>query len=123
MSGFIDGQPRPRLRVAELSGEWIFGVRNSAERPEEPVSDVASLTPNAVQRKWKTPAKFEQCPEACSSDALTEYAVRLREGAVFAHDAYGQSVIVTAQQGEGFLSVVCHLPNNPMGRRSTTSPE
>ena len=79
-------------------GEWIFDVRNSAERPEEPVSDVASLTPNAVQRNWRTPAKFEQCPDACSLDALTEYAVRLSEGTVFAHYAYGPSVIVTAQQ-------------------------
>ena len=43
-------------------GEWIFGVRNSAERPEEAVRDVASLTPNAVQRNWRTPAKFAQCP-------------------------------------------------------------
>lgn len=95
-------------------GEWIFGVRNSAERLEEPVSDVPSLTPNAVQRNWRTQAKFEQCPGACSLGALTEYAVRLREGTVFAHYAYGQSVIVTAQQGESFLSVVCHLPNNPV---------
>ena len=61
-------------------GEWIFGVRNSAEQPEEPVSDVPSLTPNAVQRNWRTPAKFEQCPDACSLGALTEYAVRLKSG-------------------------------------------
>jgi hypothetical protein len=95
-------------------GEWIFGAGNSAERPEEPVSDVASLTPNAVQRNWRTPATFEQCPDACSLDALTGYASRLTEGTVFAQDAYGQSVTVAAQKGENFLSVVCHLPNNPV---------
>jgi hypothetical protein len=95
-------------------GEWIFGVRNSAERPEEAVRDVASLAPNAVQRNWRTPAKFAQCPDACSLDGLTEYASRLTEGTVFAHYAYGQSVTVTAQRGEGFLSVVCSLPQNPV---------
>jgi hypothetical protein len=95
-------------------GDWIFGARNSAERPEEPVSDVLSLTLNAVQRNWRTPATFEQCPDACSLDALTEYASRLTEGTVFARDANGQSVTVTAQKGENFLSVVCHLPNNPI---------
>jgi hypothetical protein len=57
---------------------------------------------NAVQRNWRTPATFEQCPDACSLDALTEYASRLTKGTVFARYAYGQSVTVTAQKGEKF---------------------
>jgi hypothetical protein len=101
-------------RVKKAVSTIRVGVTERDERLEEPVGDVVSLTLNAMQRNWRTPATFEQCPDACSSEALTEYASRLTEGTVFAHDAYGQSVTVTAQKGEDFLSVVCHLTNNPI---------
>lgn len=33
---------------------------------------------------------------------------------MFAQDVYGQSLTVIAERGDGFLSVVCNLPNNPI---------
>ena len=93
-------------------GEWVFGAKPRIEIEPEIVRDVQSLTPNAVQRYWRTPSTFEQCPDACTSDSLAEYARRLTAGSVFARNAYGDSVTVMAEQGNGFLSVVSNQPDN-----------
>jgi hypothetical protein len=90
-------------------GEWVYGA---TEPVIEPISDVPSLTPNAVQRKWRTPTIFGVCPDVCSSDALSEYLVRLEFGIVFASNALGQSRTVVAEMGDDFLSVVCNLSDN-----------
>jgi hypothetical protein len=51
------------------------------------------------------------CPDKIS---LTEYAARLKSETVFARNPYGQSLVVTAAEGDGLLSVVCNLPENPI---------
>ena len=51
------------------------------------------------------------CPDEIS---LTEYAARLRFATVFARNTFGQSLVVTATVGDGLLSVVCNLPENPI---------
>lgn len=93
-------------------GDWVFGAKPRIDAEAEIVRDVQSLTPNAVQRNWRTPSTFEQCPDAYSPDALAEYARRLTEGSVFARNAYGVSLTMMAEQGDGFLSVVSNQPGN-----------
>jgi hypothetical protein len=97
-----------------ILGDWVYGAKHPIDSEVDIVRDVPSLSPNAVQRNWRTPAKFEQCPGTCSPDALAEYARRLKVGTVFAHNTYGESRVVAAEQGGGFLSVACTLPNNPV---------
>lgn len=114
-------QSRERLQCWGLSnaplrggslGEWIFSgaavVRRDGER------DTSSRTPNAVQRNWRTPASFDLCPKTCSPDALFDYLRRLTSGAVFASHIYGEPLVVVAEQGTDFISVLCNLPNNPV---------
>lgn len=93
-------------------GEWVFGAKPRIEVEAEIVTDVQSPTPNALQRYWRTPSTFEQCPDACTSEALAEYARRLTPGSVFARNAYGDSLSVIAEQGDGFISIVCNQPDN-----------
>ena len=89
-------------------GDWIYGARRDEPIVEE-TPDVQSLNPNAIQRKWKTPSEFLMCPDKIS---ITEYAGRLKSGTVFVRNRYGQSLVVTAAEGDGLLSVVCNSPEN-----------
>jgi hypothetical protein len=89
-------------------GDWIYGARRDEPVVEETL-DVQSPTPNAIQRSWKTPTEFVMCPD---NICLTEYAGRLEPGTVFVRNKFGQSLVVTAAEGDGLLSVVCHSPEN-----------
>jgi hypothetical protein len=91
-------------------GDWIYGARRN-EPVVEDAPDVQSPTPNVIQRNWRTPSEFLMCPDKIS---LTEYAKRLNFGTVFARNQYGQSLVVTADGGDGLLSVVCNLSENPI---------
>jgi hypothetical protein len=75
-------------------------------RPPISEPDVQSLTPSAVQRRWKTPAEFPNCPSALGQNPLGEYAANLRPDAVFARDRYKESFVVMAEQGNSLLSVL-----------------
>jgi len=88
-------------------GEWLYRPQLAAE--PEPL-DTASLTPGAIQRQWRTPTEFPQCPAAVSAGALATYLERLADGAVFARNRYGESIVGEAAIGpDGTLSVVCNL--------------
>jgi hypothetical protein len=94
--------------VTRVLGEWVYGVAKPVidDRPQ----DIPSLTTNAIQRNWRTPATFAMCPDACSPDALIEYRGRLTFGTVFALDASGQSRTTIAGNGrrlfERYLQLV-----------------
>jgi hypothetical protein len=90
--------------------DWIYGARRN-EPVVEDAPDIQSPTPSAMQRNWKTPTEFLECPDKI---CLTEYAGRLKSGAVFARNQYGQSLVVKAAEGDGLLSVACNLPENPV---------
>lgn len=78
----------------------------------EPESvDTASLTPNAFQRKWRTPTEFPQCPGAIGDGALSEYHARLEPDAVFTRNRYGENIaVVAAISPDNILSVVSSMP-------------
>jgi hypothetical protein len=91
-------------------GDWLFAPRSgSIPAPEAEPQDTPSLTPCAFQRKWRTPTEFPLCPEVATTDALDGYLERLRFGAVFARNRYGESIVVAAGKGEkDTLSVLCN---------------
>src|SRR5262245_57606096 len=41
-----------------ILGEWVYGAKFPREPIVDSARDVPSLTPNAIQRNWRTPAKF-----------------------------------------------------------------
>ena len=91
-------------------GDWVYGARRDEPVVEE-TPDVQSPNPNVIQRNWRTPSEFLMCPDKIS---LSEYAAGLKFGTVFARNSFGQSLTVTASEGDELLSVVCNLPNNPV---------
>jgi hypothetical protein len=95
-------------------GEWVYGAKVSTNFDIDPIRDVPSLTPSAVQRKWTTLTKFEMCPDECKPDALGEYATRLKYGTLFAYTSYGESRTVIAEMAADCLSIVCNLAHNPV---------
>jgi hypothetical protein len=74
--------------------------------------DIQSLTPNAMQRNWKTPSSFAMCPATSEFDGLSVYGELLTFGTVFARNTFGNSVVVVAEEGKGLLCVVSNLRGN-----------
>lgn len=75
--------------------------------PMPETADAPSLTPGAIQRNWRTPTEFPQCPAAISAATLDDYLARLQIGVVFSRNRYGESKIAEAGTGADVLSVVC----------------
>jgi hypothetical protein len=84
----------------------VYGTREPSPPVSETIQDIQSLTPMAVQRRWKTPTEFLCCPNALGPDPLAEYARNLRSGTIFSRDRYKESSVVMAGQGDAFLSVL-----------------
>ncbi len=73
----------------------------------EPINtDTESLSPLAVQRNWKTPAEFPNCPDSISSTPLEDYKKRLVPKSIFARDKFKESLLVTSEIGDNYLVVV-----------------
>jgi hypothetical protein len=94
-----DGRPKDRI----ISNR-VYGMPDP--RPPEPVPDMPSLTPTAVQRKWKAPTEFPSCPTVLGPDPLAEYANSLPAGALFSRDRYKECLVVIAELGSSLLSVL-----------------
>lgn len=92
-------------------GEWLFKpiaptkVTTSFQHqpfrsaiPEsEPEPDlIASKTPGAAQRKWRTPSEFPSCPQVASENPLAAYLEHLAAGSIFACNQFSKSVVLEA---------------------------
>jgi hypothetical protein len=90
-------------------GDWLFRPQGRAiPEPEPEPLDRPSLTPGAIQRKWRTPTEFPLCPSPVTERVLEEYLKRLEVGAVFSLNQYGESTVFEADKAsDGSLSVVC----------------
>lgn len=112
-------------REAYAVPAFSSGVKGDAPRRHDAVIvhgtepeplDRPSLTANAIQRNWKTPSEFPQCPEKVSEKALQNYLGRLTPDAVFNRNTYGESTVFEAAIGpDGVLSVVCAIPSTVKG--------
>ncbi len=54
---------------------------------------IASLTPNAVQKNWKTPSEFPCCPQDITDNPIMAYVTNLKNGKIFAQNQYSNSII------------------------------
>lgn len=94
-------------------GEWLYGTRERADFEPEP-QEFESLTPSAVQVRWRVPTEFPACPEATSDKGLEDYAKRLKFGDVFARNKQYKSLMVQCSLADDGLVVLTHLPDNPI---------
>lgn len=85
---------------------WSYGNSDPGPPHLETIPDTQSLTPAAVQRRWKTPTEFPRCPTVLGPNALAEYGGALRSGALFSRDRYKECSVVLAQQDGELLSVL-----------------
>jgi len=111
---------KPKPQTSTLSSGSVqrrpFVARDVPPAPPPPPLDTPSLTATAIQRQWRTPTEFPQCPETVSEEALHAYRERLAPGAVFGRNRYGESTVAEAGISEGgVLSVVCHSPSGVKG--------
>ncbi|MEL6915878.1 MAG: HNH endonuclease signature motif containing protein [Pseudomonadota bacterium] len=90
-------------------GEWLYGTRERADFEPEP-EEYESLTPSAIQVKWRVATEFPGCPQAVSEDGLERYAQNLRFGQVFARNDIYQSLVVQCALVEDGLVVLTHNP-------------
>ncbi len=94
-------------------GEWLFGNNHDSFPVQEPEEQTASLTPNAVQRGWKTPSEFPCCLQEGTDHPIAAYAVNLKAGEIFSRNNLSQSVIsdfATSEDGNT-LWVLCRDSN------------
>lgn len=82
---------------------------SNAIEPEYP-----SLTPSAVQIRWKVPTEFPACPSTVSERGLDEYAARLTFGGVFSRNPYATSLVVDHRLTDGALVVLTRFSGEPI---------
>lgn len=110
---FATGPTEQKRFAGKLPPQMTAGVKASGQHSlseREPVSepiDKPSLTPGAVQRRWRTPTEFPQCPPIRGNATLDSYLMRLGTGVVFARNRYGESTVVEAAVANDLLSVIC----------------
>lgn len=89
-----------------IPGNRVLGNLQPRRQAPEPILEIDSLTPLAIQRRWKTPTEFPSCPNQLGPKPLLEYSLNLRSDSVFARDRYKESLVELAELGDGLLSVL-----------------
>lgn len=74
-------------------GEWIFNDNRNYSSFQETSELVNSETPNAIQRKWRTPSEFPCCPKENTDNPIEAYAGSLKIGEIFSRNKYSNSII------------------------------
>lgn len=93
-------------------GEWIFNRSLPKEQIEVDVPEYStSLTPNAVQKDWKTPTEFLCCPQESTNNPMATYATNIKIGETFSLNQYAKSIAVSfaTSQDKNTLWVMCEF--------------
>ena len=81
-------------------GDWLYSISSRISEPKFQDRDIDSLTPGAIQRRWKWPCEFLSCPREVKPDALIEYEKRLTSGTVFSRNEYRDTHVISAAIGK-----------------------
>ncbi|MFD1940705.1 hypothetical protein [Paradevosia shaoguanensis] len=73
-----------------------------------------SLTPLAVQERWKVPTEFPSCPDEFTDDGLMLYASRLSFGTIFARNDLSTSLVVEHRLRDDDLIVLTRFAGEPI---------
>ncbi|MGE4106314.1 MAG: HNH endonuclease [Bacteriovoracia bacterium] len=106
--GSIEGmlQDPDRVRNTEplTNRPWMRQIEE--ERYYSEKYEIASLTPLAVQRNWRTPCEFPLCPSDASQESLVDYFFRLKPDSVFSRNRYGEGKVEMAELSSDSSSIV-----------------
>lgn len=91
-------------------GEWVFsnlGRQTDNRAQKNPLTE--SLTPNAVQKNWKTPSEFPFCPQNNTDNPIHYYTENLKGGEIFSRNQYSNSIIsdFAISEDENTLWIMC----------------
>ena len=93
-------------------GEWIFNRSLARVLTEVAVPEISvSLTPNAVQRDWKTPTEFLFCPKETTNNPIASYTKNIKIGETFSLNKYAKSIAINfaLSQDENTMWVMCEF--------------
>lgn len=80
-------------------GEWIFSnLGQQIEVEENPLTE--SITPNAIQKNWKTPSEFPNCPPELTDNSIESYKEKLTKESIFSINQYGESTVEDSEISE-----------------------
>ena len=98
-----------KLPSGRSLGEWIYNRGLPKTDIEEIPEFITSLTLNAVQKNWKTPAEFPCCPQDKSNNSITDYYANLKAEKVFSQNQYTSSIVedFAISKDENTLWVIC----------------
>lgn len=94
--------------------EWLYDQKNGQQAQEHEDSILTkSQTPGAVQKNWKIPSVFPNCPSSIDEKSLVDYFKKLKTGSVFSRNRYGESkvVLVALSEQSDALFVLCKIPS------------
>ncbi len=95
-----------RAKEGKLSGEgklseWAYSnINQRKEEYKEQNLLVQSLSPNVIQKSWKIPSEFPNCPKSIDETSLIIYKERLTKGKVFSKNKYGESIVENSEINE-----------------------
>jgi hypothetical protein len=90
-----------KIPIGGSLGEWIFSdLKQKKDSYIEKNTLIQSLTPNAIQKKWKTKCEFPNCPNSIDDNTLNLYKERLFKGKIFSINDYGESVVENSEINE-----------------------
>lgn len=73
-------------------GEWIFSNLDQQIVIEENLL-TETITPNVIQKNWKTLSEFPNCPTKIDDGSIRNYKERLNKGSSFSINQYGVSSV------------------------------
>jgi len=90
-------------------GEWIYQEKPDPSSSHEISDPIASKTPNAVQKNWKTPSEFPCCPQESTDNSIAAYFANLKVEKIFSRNQYSDSIIsdFAIAKDENTIWVLC----------------
>ncbi len=93
-------------------GEWIFlNLGQKIDTNVEKNMLIESLTPNAIQKNWKTQCEFPNCPSSLTENSIKVYKVKLVKGSTFSKNQYGESIVENSETTKNELLVLTRSEN------------
>ncbi len=90
-----------KVSGSKALNDWIhINLENNEVQISKVNTFIASLSQNVIQKNWKTPSEFPNCPTSLFENALENYKGKLNKGEVFSINQYAQSIVESSEINE-----------------------